>query len=98
MTEMNPDFRQIVLEAIAAAAAISAADLVDETNLLELGLDSLEFSEILINVEDAVGEQVSMDLLDKLDDVGDIITVADLCDFLSAWTPARFAEASVDQV
>jgi acyl carrier protein len=87
MSTAVPALHQVVVESLARVAKVTPESITPSTNLLELGLNSLDFSEILVDVEDAVGDEIPPEVLDRLDDVGDVVTVDDVFTFLSVWTP-----------
>lgn len=86
--ERAHDLRRVIINAIALAAEVDAGSIQDDTDLLELGLDSLSIGEVLVSIEDQVGEQVPLAILDRIEEVGELTTLSDLCAFLSGWTPS----------
>jgi acyl carrier protein len=85
MSVANADMRRIVLESIAFAAEKEASTITDESSLDELGLDSLDLSTILIEIEDRVGAEVPIEILDQLVDIERIACVGDAVSLLSTW-------------
>jgi acyl carrier protein len=90
-----PDLREVVLDAIAAAARVEPAAVRADADLGELGLDSLDFSTILIEIEDRLGVEVPVEVLDRLSEIEHVTTVGDVLGLLSRWSPARAVAAAV---
>ena len=88
MPEEPTKLRTIIVNAIANAAEIAPESLQDDLNLFDLGLDSLNFAGILIDIEDAVGEEIPAEVLDRFLDVGDVVTIRDVLNLLSTWDRA----------
>jgi acyl carrier protein len=82
-----PNLRPVVIDAIAIAAGVAADTIREDTDLGELGLDSLDFSTILIEMEDRLGLEVPAEVLDQLAEVEDVTTVGDVLRLLSRWDP-----------
>src|SRR5262245_54544794 len=80
-----PHLREIVVGAIAAAAELAPDQVTDDLNLFDLGLDSLNFAGILIDIEDAVGAEVPAEVLDRFLEVGETVTLGDVVAVLSTW-------------
>lgn len=89
MPALSPQLREVVIAAIAEAARLSPAEVHDDLDLLELGLDSLDFARILIDIEDAIGDDVPPEVLDRLMELGDVVTIRNVFDLLSAWDPSQ---------
>ena len=81
------ELRTIVVTALATAAEIDPAEIEDSTDMFDLGLDSLSFATILIDIEDAVGEEVPAEVLDRFLDIGDVVLLRDVVDILAIWEP-----------
>jgi acyl carrier protein len=81
------ELRAIVVTAIATAAEIEPDEIDDSTDMLDLGLDSLSFAGILVDIEDAVAEEVPTEVLDRFLDIGDVVTLRDVVDILASWEP-----------
>jgi acyl carrier protein len=81
------ELRAVIVRAIADAAEIDPDVIRDDLNLFDLGLDSLNFAGILIDVEDAVGEEVPAEVLDRFLDVGDVVTIGGVVSLLAAGLP-----------
>lgn len=67
---------QTILEKIAAHAEGDAADVTMDTPLADLGIHSLELTEIIFDLEDAFGIEVEMNTAEaweNLDTVRDIV-------------------------
>lgn len=74
-----------VAGAIAAAAGVAADELTAHQDIFELGLDSLDFWSILMDVEDDLGEEVPSAVLDRLAEIDGDVTVGRLLDVVSIW-------------
>jgi acyl carrier protein len=79
--------RAIVVSAVATAAEMHPDEIDDTRNLFDLGLDSLSFASILIDIEDGVGEEVPAEVLDRFLDIGDVVTIGDVVGILATWEP-----------
>jgi acyl carrier protein len=79
--------RTVVVTALATAAEIDPGQFDDSTNMVDLGLDSLSFAGVIIDIEDAMGEEVPVEVLDRFLDVGDVVTLRDVIEILSIWAP-----------
>jgi acyl carrier protein len=79
------DMREAIVAAIATAAELEPGALRDDVVLVELGLDSLDFSTILIEFEDNLGMEVPAEVLDRLAEIEDVTTVGDVVTLLSGW-------------
>lgn len=89
------ELRAVVVRAIADAAEIDPDAVRDDLNLFDLGLDSLNFAGILIDIEDAVGEEVPADVLDRFLDVGDVVTIGGVVSLLSSGLAPGAAGAAI---
>lgn len=90
MDLQTPDLRKIVVGAIANAANRSPDELHDDVELLDLGLDSLDFARILIDIEDDVGAEVPPYILERLmEERAESIRLRDVLEFLSRWDPSQ---------
>jgi acyl carrier protein len=85
MSVVSPELREIVIGAVARAADLAASEIHDDLDLLDVGLDSLDFGTILIEVEQEAGAELPADVLDRLVDPGHIITVRHVLELLAAW-------------
>jgi acyl carrier protein len=72
--------RDAVFEAVASAAELPIADVEYDTDLDDLGLDSFSYAGILVDVEDALGMEVPIELLDNLVEPGRSYTVREFVD------------------
>jgi acyl carrier protein len=82
--------RDAVVRAIATAAELDPDTIHDDLNLFDLGLDSLNFAGILIDIEDGIGAEIPAAVLDRFLDVADVtdtVTIKDLVNLLSSWDP-----------
>lgn len=82
-----PGLREIALEAIAAAADVPVEELTDDADLLDIGLDSVDFWTVLLNIEDRLDLEVPAEVLDRLAQLRDKVTVGELAVVLASWTP-----------
>jgi acyl carrier protein len=87
-----PRLREIVVGAVATAAELPPGDVTDDLNLFDLGLDSLNFAGILIDIEDGVGAEVPAEVLERFLEIGDTVTVRDVLSVLSTWDMDRSAD------
>jgi acyl carrier protein len=86
MSDPLPDLRDVIVGAIADAADRPPDELRDDVDLLDLGLDSLDFARILIDIEDAVGAEVPPHVLDRImDEAPEVITLRSILDLLTGW-------------
>jgi acyl carrier protein len=81
--------RDVVVHAIATAAEVDPDTIGDDLNLFDLGLDSLNFAGILVDIEDGIGAEIPVEVLDRFLDVGEVVTVSDVVAHLSVWDPDR---------
>jgi acyl carrier protein len=81
--------RDVVREATANAVNVSPDELDGSVNLLAIGLDSLNFATILIDIEDGIGAEVPAEILDRFLELGDVVTLDHVIRLLSAWDPDR---------
>lgn len=73
---MTDEITGNIIEKIKAVADPEAGEITPETELSELGIHSLELTEIIFDVEEAYGIEIEMNTVDawsKLRNVGDII-------------------------
>jgi acyl carrier protein len=80
----QPRLREIVTGAVAAAAQLRVEDIRDDSDLFELGLDSLDLTSIVVDIEDGTGGCLSADELDCFFHAREVITVADIVRSLSS--------------
>jgi acyl carrier protein len=86
--------RTIVVGAIADAAEVEPGEIPDHRSIFDLGLDSLHFVAIVIDIEDRLGEDIPPELLDRFLNVGDAVTVRDVVAVFSNWVPVGAGIAS----
>lgn len=79
--------REHVVSALSGAADIPVEKLTDDVDLLELGLDSLDFWSMVMDIEDGVGADVPADVLDRLAQMAMPVTVGDLLRVFATWDP-----------
>lgn len=77
-----------VRSSIALVANVSLETIDESTDLLALGLDSLDFSSILVEIEAHVGAMIPDDMLRRVEN-SQIETVADVLALLAGWDPAK---------
>lgn len=73
---MSDELAKTVIDKIKAHAAPEAGAITLETELSELGIHSLELTEIVFELEDEFGIDIEMNTVDawsNLSDVGDIV-------------------------
>jgi acyl carrier protein len=85
--------REVVVTAIAKAAEVEPGTIHDDLDLFDLGLDSLNFAGILIDIEDAIGAEIPAEVLDRFLDIGDVVTIRDVVGLLSGWDPGANGDA-----
>jgi acyl carrier protein len=88
MTIETARLRDVIVTAIATAAEIDPETIDDDVNLFDLGLDSLNFAGILVDIEDGIGAEIPVEVLDRFLNVGDVVTMKDVIAHLSVWDPA----------
>ena len=81
------DLRAIAVDAIAAAAGLPPKQLTDDVDLMDLGLDSVDFWKILLDIEDHIGVEVPSAVLDRLTQLDGEVTVGDLSAAFGTWDP-----------
>ena len=69
--------RDAVFGAVASSAELPETSVTDDTRLVDLGLDSFSYAGILVDIEDALGVQVPIELLDSLVEPGRDYTVTE---------------------
>jgi acyl carrier protein len=84
-TENMTELQRVVLAVIAAAASVPPEELDPDRDVFELGLDSIDFWSILMDVEEEVGEEVPSEVLDRLSEIDGEVTVRRLLGVVSAW-------------
>ena len=62
-------------------------ELERDTDIFDLGVDSLDFWNILMDVEDRAGAEVPGEVLDRLAQLDSQVTVGDLLDAMGSWEP-----------
>ena len=68
------DMKQEVLEIVAAISGRSAAELTPELDLVaDLGIDSPKALQMLLDLEDTLGIEISDEDAAKMDTVGDVL-------------------------
>ena len=90
--------RTIVAGAIADAAKVEPGDIPDDRNIFDLGLDSLDFTAIVIDIEDRLGADIPPEVLDSFLNVGAAVTIGDVVRVFSTWAPTGGPARSYDDV
>lgn len=72
------EIRVAIVAAIAVVADTPSDEIQPEVRLDELGLDSLTFTEVLVEVEDRLGVEIPAEVLSRIEEIGQIETVADV--------------------
>jgi acyl carrier protein len=80
------DKTSALVAVLEAATEVPAAELRDDVVLSDLGLDSVQYWEILIDLEDRIGEDVPTAVLDRIAQIDSSrMTVGDLKSVLATW-------------
>jgi acyl carrier protein len=58
--------RQVLLEVAEESSAVDLAGLDGDADLFDLGVDSLQFAMMLVEVEERLGEDLSTEAFDRL--------------------------------
>jgi acyl carrier protein len=66
---------QEIIDTIAEEGAIDKSEIKLDSNLYDLGIDSLSSLEILVALEEKYGIRISQNRLKKIDNIKDIIGV-----------------------
>lgn len=86
MSNPQAELRAVIVGAIAGVASRPPDELSDDVDLLQLGLDSLDFARILIDIEDAVGAEIPPYVLDRIiEETPDVVTMGSILGMLSTW-------------
>jgi acyl carrier protein len=73
-----PQVRAALVTALAHVAGRDPAQIDDGTALEELAIDSLELTSVLLEMEDLLGSELSIDALARFSDAHDLVLVGDL--------------------
>jgi len=76
MITMIPE--DVLLAAIATVAGVPGAALVSTTKLTEIGIDSMKFTEVLLEVERRMAHELPADVVERIYAAPPIETVEDL--------------------
>lgn len=76
---MNTALRQQVVVAIAEQMDVSAEILKDDTTFESLGVDSLEFLDLLLAIGTAAGKDVPQERMPECVTVGDVVRILGEC-------------------
>lgn len=79
--------QEIVLDALAGVAELPPASVTRDADITDLGLDSLDFWTILMDVEDRLGAPVPSEVLDRLARLDTTVTVGHVLDAMAGWGP-----------
>jgi acyl carrier protein len=85
MRPPSVDLQEITINAIATAAELPRALLEHDVDVSDLGLDSVDFWEILLDIEDQTGVEVPAEILQRLAELDSPVTVGDLVDAFGKW-------------
>jgi acyl carrier protein len=70
--------RAALITALAHVAGRDPAAIDDGTALAELAVDSLELTSVLLEMEDLLGSELSVDVLARFSEAHDLVVVGDL--------------------
>jgi acyl carrier protein len=95
MSTTDTDIRTIALGAIAAAAGLEPDQVARTADIFDLGIDSLDFWKVLMDVEDGIGMEVPAHVLDRLAQLQGDVTVDDLLTAFAVWHRQAGADVQV---
>lgn len=72
------EIRDAIAEGIAVVAQLPIKQVNAELRLAELGLDSIGVTEVLLEVEEQLGAELPVEVLDRLDEAAEVVTLQDL--------------------
>lgn len=75
--------RNAVVGALASIGDCDPSTIADDIELSSLGIDSLDFTAVLLDVEDALGGELPLDVLSDAAAAGRFRTVGDIVDALT---------------
>jgi acyl carrier protein len=78
------EMRAALITALAHVAGRDPAGIDDNTALDELAVDSLELTSVLLEMEDQLGSELSIDALARFSEAHDLVVVGDLTRVLFA--------------
>ena len=70
--------RQAIEEAIAVVAEMPLEAVTGDLVFANVGLDSLAVTEVLLEVEETLGAELPVEVLDRLDEAPEVVTLRDL--------------------
>jgi acyl carrier protein len=73
-----------VLTAVASVAGTDAALIADDTRLASLGLDSLDYTSVLLEVEEILGAELPLEALAEVAEADGLVVVGDVVRLLEA--------------
>jgi acyl carrier protein len=76
--------RELVHESIATVAELPPEDLQDDQPLESYGLDSFALTEVLVEIEDRLGVEFPVEMLEQLDETPEVRTLGDFFELLTA--------------
>jgi nodulation protein F len=74
---MNDDIAERIMAKIKAHASPDAGELTFDTKLDELGIHSLELTEIIFDLEDEFGIQIEISTVDAWSSLGNVQDIVD---------------------
>lgn len=72
MSELDPEFKSHLEEALAEVAAGEIGDLTADRELADLGLDSISIAEMVLELEDKIDVTIDQEDLETLVTFGDL--------------------------
>lgn len=78
----------ISLDAIASVGGVERDRLGVDVDLFELGLDSMDFWAILMDIEDRSSTEIPAEVFEALAEVGGSMTVGHLLELVARWESA----------
>lgn len=84
MTAGDGRLRAAVLTAVASVAGTDAALIADDTRLASLGLDSLDYTSVLLEVEEILGAELPLEALAEVAEADGLVVVGDVVRLLEA--------------
>jgi len=85
--------RAALVDALRAVMDLDGEPVGDDTNLVDLGFDSLDLASVLVEIEDRIGSDVPSDVLDEIAELGDAMTVGAVTELIHRWNCASTRDA-----
>lgn len=82
---MKVSARETMLRSVADVAGVPVEDLQAEQDIFDLGLDSVEFWAIVMDVEDAVGAPAPAGMFDRIASSETRLTIGDILAAAADW-------------